>query len=136
MLFISVWWWPHGVETCSWVNHYFTKLCFDGLCYFFFVTIRFLLRKIVTVAWFSFSRLSCLSRQLRAKYIPLVYEALLDHLILIQPNKTFPLLWKGVANHPLHRHRLFYLVLRELNAVNNHPVTSCFSKTRFPSIYA
>jgi len=33
------------------------------------------------------------------KYIPLVYEVLLDHLILIQPIKTFPLLWKGLANH-------------------------------------
>jgi hypothetical protein len=32
------WWWPHDVETCSWVNHYFINLCFmfclftDCLC--------------------------------------------------------------------------------------------------------
>ena len=31
MFQISSWWWSHGVETCTWVNHYFIKLCFDGL---------------------------------------------------------------------------------------------------------
>ena len=35
MFYVSVWWWPHEVETCSWVNHYFVKFCFDGLSVYF-----------------------------------------------------------------------------------------------------
>ena len=27
---ISAWWLPLGVETCSLLNHYFIKFCFDG----------------------------------------------------------------------------------------------------------
>jgi hypothetical protein len=30
MFQVSAWWRPFGVETCSWVNRYFMKLCFDG----------------------------------------------------------------------------------------------------------
>jgi len=29
MFYTSSWWWPHGVETCNWINHYFIKLCYD-----------------------------------------------------------------------------------------------------------
>jgi len=28
MLYISAWWRPHEVETCTWVYHYFIKVCF------------------------------------------------------------------------------------------------------------
>ena len=35
------WWWPHGVETCSWMN-YFIKLCLMASCLFLILYSRYI----------------------------------------------------------------------------------------------